>query len=57
MQHLSGFVHYDSNLVCKLQVTYGFKKAPRSWFHKLSEILIILGFNPIKSDSSLFTKF
>jgi len=53
-----GFEIGDSNTVCKLnKALYGLKQAPRSWFHKLSATLISLGFNPTKSDTSLFLHF
>ena len=53
-----GFETGDSNTVCKLtKALYGLKQPPRTWFHKLSAILISLGFNPTKSDTFLFLHF
>lgn len=46
---------YNSNLVCRLKkAIYGFQKAPRSWFEKLSSALLTL--DSSSSDHSLFVK-
>jgi len=53
-----GFETDDNHLVCKFhKVIYGLKQTPRSWFQKLSTTLHFMGFNPTKSDASLFIKF
>ena len=42
-------------LVCHLQkVLYGFKQAPRAWFHKLSSFILQLGFQCSRVDAYLF---
>jgi histone deacetylase 1/2 len=44
-----------SNMVCKLdKAIYGLKQAPRAWYSELSTKLIALGFEPSRSDMSLF---
>lgn len=35
---------------------YGFKQAPRAWFHKLSSYLLTIGFAGSHTNSSLFIK-
>ena len=59
MEQPKGFIEKSiSHLVCKLQKSlYGLKHAPHSWFEKLYESLIDLGFTSAKSDQSLFTRF
>ena len=58
MQQPPGFASRDSTLVCRLhKAIYGLKQAPRSWFSKLSQTLIHLGFQSTVNDSSVFTKF
>ena len=43
------------NHVCRLQKSmYGFKQAPREWYHKLFGQLLRLGFTGSKTDTSLF---
>jgi len=47
----------NPKLVCRLhKAIYGLKQAPRAWYHKLSTMLIKMGFRSTISDSSLFTK-
>jgi hypothetical protein len=44
-----------SNMVCKLdKKIYGLKQAPKAWYSELSTKLIALGFEPSRSDMSLF---
>jgi len=58
MQQPLGFNTVAPHLVCQLnKVIYGLKKAPRSWFLKLSITLLHLGFNHTKSDTYLFVKY
>jgi len=58
MQQPPGFAYRDSTLVYRLhKAIYGLKQAPRSWFSKLSQTLIHLGFQFTVSDSSVLTKF
>lgn len=59
MEQPHGFKQTENGeLVCKLnKAIYGHKQAPRVWFEKLKAILVRLGYNPIRSDNSLFTKF
>ena len=46
------------HLVCKLdKALYGLKQAPRAWYSRLSFKLQSLGFQPPKSDTSLFFLF
>jgi len=46
-------IHPDA--VCLLKkALYGLKQAPRAWYHRLSSCLLELGFQGLKSDSSLF---
>jgi hypothetical protein len=41
--------------VCRLQKSlYGFKQAPRAWFHRFTSFIASIGFSASKSDSSLF---
>jgi hypothetical protein len=41
--------------VCRLdKAIYGLKKAPMTWYSKLSSKLQMLGFVPSKGDTSLF---
>jgi hypothetical protein len=48
----AGFVDY----VCKLSKSlYGLKQAPWTWFHWFTEVARSLGFQPTRSDVSLFT--
>lgn len=53
----SGFINpLFPSFICKLRTSlYGLKQAPRAWLVKLSDALLILGFNPSSSDSSLFS--
>jgi hypothetical protein len=42
-------------MVCKLdKKIYGLKQAPKAWYSELSTKLIALGFEPSRSDMSLF---
>lgn len=41
--------------VCQLhEFLYGLKQAPRTWYDKLVQVLLYLGFTLFKSDTSLF---
>jgi len=43
------------SFVCKLKkAIYGLKQAPRAWYAELSSKLVVLGFVPSRSDTSLF---
>ncbi|KAA3482820.1 Retrovirus-related Pol polyprotein from transposon TNT 1-94 [Gossypium australe] len=47
----------DQPLVCKLKKAfYGLNQAPRAWFHKLREYLVVIGCVLSKSSTSLFIK-
>jgi histone deacetylase 1/2 len=50
-----GFISSDSSLVCRLhRALYGLKQAPRAWYDRLTQALILFGFQPSKCDPSLF---
>lgn len=41
--------------ICRLHKSlYGLKQSPRSWFHRLRDFLLTIGFNERISDTSLF---
>jgi hypothetical protein len=43
------------NYICKLdKALYGLKQAPHSWFSRLNNKLVDLGFSPSEADVSLF---
>ena len=55
MVQLEGFSDRVPTRVCKLnKALYGLKQAVRAWFEKLHFTLVLLGFSPTKSNSSLF---
>ncbi|KAL6315876.1 hypothetical protein AAG906_012212 [Vitis piasezkii] len=56
MAQPQGFVHPRyPHYVCKLhKALYGLKQAPRAWFHKLRVALVDYGFQPSRTDMSLF---
>lgn len=56
IHQLPWFVNPDCpNHVCKLKnIIYGLKQAPRTWFAKLTDRLLALGFQSSRLDSSLF---
>lgn len=55
MQQSPVFVHSKSTLVCKLKKSlYALKQAPRSWYEKLHQDLLQVGFSSNKYDRSLF---
>lgn len=57
MSQPPGFVQGDGSLVCKLhKAIYGLKQAPRSWFTKLHNTLLAMGFHSARTDCSLFIK-
>ncbi|KAI9160575.1 hypothetical protein LWI28_009567 [Acer negundo] len=51
-----GFVDSDHPThVCKLEkAIYGFKQAPRAWYHELRQFLLTAGFKNSYADTSLF---
>ncbi|KAL5583327.1 hypothetical protein UlMin_015769 [Ulmus minor] len=59
MQQPPGFETKGADhLVCKLHKSlYGLKQAPRTWFDKLKNTLIHMGFSYSKADNSLFLRF
>nr|KYP44095.1 Retrovirus-related Pol polyprotein from transposon TNT 1-94 [Cajanus cajan] len=58
MSQPPGFNTQHKDKVCKLnKAIYGLKQAPRSWYCKLSNTLIHMGFHSTKSDTSLFVRF
>jgi hypothetical protein len=45
------------NLVCRLKKNlYGLKQAPRAWSNKISQYLVISGFQTSNADFSLYVK-
>jgi hypothetical protein len=56
MEQPQGFVDSSKpDYVCKLHKSlYGLKQAPRAWFHRLSNVLLDLGFVGSTVDTSLF---
>ena len=52
MEHAPGYIkNGEEHLVCKLNKSiYGLKQAPRSWYEKLHEKLLQLGFNRSHAD-------
>jgi hypothetical protein len=56
IKKLEGFMIHDAKYhMCRLKkALYGLKKTPRSWYEKLDEFLIILGFNKSFSDPNLY---
>lgn len=52
-----GFPHAPPNKMCKLlKSLYGMKQASRTWFERLSTLLLSTGYIQAPSDHSLFTK-
>ena len=54
----SGFHNHNfPTHVCKLnKALYGLKQAPHAWYHRLSSILLTIGFVNSRFDTSLFFK-
>jgi len=58
MQQPPGLSSTNPSLVCRLnKAIYELKQAPCSWFQKLTNTLLCMGFVPSKSDTSHFTRF
>ena len=58
MEQPAGFENSNSlHLVCQLhKALYGLKQTPRTWFEKLRDVLVSLGFMSSKFDHSLFIR-
>lgn len=55
MQQSQGFESTDKSLVCKINgALYGIKQAPRAWFERLTQALLLFGFRASHCDPSLF---
>ncbi|KAG6414963.1 hypothetical protein SASPL_122361 [Salvia splendens] len=55
MRQPVGFEQGDPSLVCKLnKALYGLKQASRSWFLTIQSVLLSLGFQQSRADTSLF---
>ena len=56
MKQPEGYEHQNNpNHVCKIdKALYGLKQAPRAWYDKLSQTLLLWGFQNAKSDTLLF---
>lgn len=56
MTQLAVFFHPSlPNHVCFLQKSlYGLKRAPRAWYMRLYQFLVVIGFSPSKTDTYLF---
>ena len=49
-----GFIE-DPSLVCRLNKSlYGLKKAPRAWYAKMDNFLLLLGFERCKYDPNVY---
>ncbi|XP_072064448.1 uncharacterized protein [Arachis hypogaea] len=58
MVQLKGYESGDRSMVCKLaKALYGLKPVPRACYTKLHGVFRYLGFQPTKSDVSLFSRF
>ena len=54
MHHHGGFIH-DPSIVFRLKKSlYGFKQAPRSWYAKMDNFLLLLGFERCKYDPNVY---
>ena len=52
-----GYHRQGENIVCRLnKYLYGLKQASRTWFSTFSHVIKSVGFQPSKTDYSLFTR-
>ena len=57
MEQPPGFIHNDSNLVCRLKKSlYDLNQASRAWYAKMDRFLLATDFFRCHSDNIVYTK-